>query len=667
MMAVANNAQTDAELAHMEVVFSFTEVAGVLKGERFAAGARNLFDTFATKGSDGVARVGSNGFLRLAMQSKLAPKYMSNMDVLRCVEMAKFLARMEQDKLEREHKLAQMRRAAAPRQVSAQTDASSASEQAEIATRLHESRKKHFDKRRDKYQAMGLVDEKTGQAFFKPRLVSKPPVRGGVASTPFVAADHMDEKDEAIHRSHRNSIGDECDSEHGEWRNRFEKLHAEATSQQARKAARERATVIAHKRLAAAPKASNRTKRVFARKLTLELRDAFVKSCIAAGNDRGDTLSRAQTKSFLESLIGLVPAAQQRTKADQDLIESVLGIISNGGGAKEIDEPSFTQFARAVALHDPVATRSLKRLDPAEEVLRDFRLRLMAQRKFAQALRQKANAEAAAAVRPSFAPSLCPHSRELDDRRKSRDAAALTREQDLLQRTDKVQRAIEEKRKASLASAAEDKECTFRPKISPHNPHYPVPLPRAHRLCQRQHHHHLHHHHEDSDETEEDDVESKTESDFDRRSIRSRTSGASRRPVDTKGLASQQMARPFTYSSMAAERQKKYNKPHWVPAAKPQEPSFKQEKSHALATNADEENSTEENETMSVCSAQSGESDELLFYADVQVRKHVHRIPVYENDDLRKVAARFSALHGLNVRVEQALFTHLTSLIESFP
>jgi len=78
---------------------------------------------------------------------------------------------------------------------------------------------------------------------------------------------------------------------------------------------------------------------------------------------------------------------------------------------------------------------------------------------------------------------------------------------------------------------------------------------------------------------------------------------------------------------------------------------------HEEETKEDEGSVLTAGSTMSSTSSNSA----LLFCADVQVRNHVHRIPVFENEDLSKVAARFAALHNLDINAERALHNFLKS------
>lgn len=881
--------QDQNDLEYARVLFTFTEVAKVLKGKTFLQGVKKLFADYGAIGSDGVQRVGSNGFLKLTMEGKLVPSIISNMDVLQCVEicldrgsmerahhsgllfdtfveclgrlamcaytgvtpdqvaellmlqldqftrcltsrgviqrstrllnnraqaeieaiaqkrrqgeqngvtvhssrsqkrehepfagqkqklsvkpsehvfltkdsdevpsplsgsnipvprmapppspqsgnfsdddslvigsvsewavkqksvfaprstcspnpedkMESFLRRMEQDKLEREEKISQMRRVAIRENSTPTTKNTSlsAEKQAKTMERLHASRKKHFETKRDKYQTIRTTDAKTGQPLFKPRLISKP-----------------------LEELSRCGTGSSIDSDsvNTQDMNRFDRLHAEALTLQQRKTARLRANEAAQRRLAEAPKSSSRSRQVFAKRIVRDLGEAFESATILADSS---ILNREQATILIGELLGISPV---RTTTDQVFLNDVITYLFAHKSGGSLQKARFLEFAAQVGEHDPASFReNLMPKTDANKRIHEFRQRLMAQRKFAHAMRKS---HVMPDPTPKFVPQLCEKSRDIDEKRKLRDAATLSREQDLIQRRQRSERAIAEMRIASAENDASIKECTFHPKISHRELQPPVPQKRTHRLC-RQSHGGLSH-------TSSADLNSCAGSSMTSRrqscgsihfqsSLQDASSHSGREDLECKSASESHprktsprrkslnastpivrpRARPFTYASMmnpssrsveavdgkdSSGDKEKYSSTvqmHWeaesiTPLRSKESNEYKiyseayepydedlPDDRDDMYTEIGSHSGAQEDQSIAE-SVRSDDSDELLFYADVQVRKQVHRIPVYENDDLRKVAARFSALHNLSARVEQALFAHLVSLIEAFP
>lgn len=61
--------------------------------------------------------------------------------------------------------------------------------------------------------------------------------------------------------------------------------------------------------------------------------------------------------------------------------------------------------------------------------------------------------------------------------------------------------------------------------------------------------------------------------------------------------------------------------------------------------------------------AAAAEEQEAVLYVDVQLRSGCHRIAIYPDDDVGKVASRFCAINGVSAAAEEELFLHLCHLL----
>jgi hypothetical protein len=68
------------------------------------------------------------------------------------------------------------------------------------------------------------------------------------------------------------------------------------------------------------------------------------------------------------------------------------------------------------------------------------------------------------------------------------------------------------------------------------------------------------------------------------------------------------------------------------------------------------------NETSETLVAAADE-EEAVLYVDVQLRFGCHRIAVYADDDVAKVASRFCAINGVSAGAEEELYQHLCHLL----
>ncbi len=570
-----------------------------------------------------------------------------------------------------------------------------ASRQKASSQRLYSSRQDFFEKNVERFSDLLYCDPVTGQPFFQPQLVASSTKRSRAKSVPTINIKNGPEERARTmsvpeprqnvneNRAAAAAAASAEEVEDIRTNSRFHLLYEKAMQTQSNKLGIVKEADGNAIQAANSKKLAPQTEKYFVTKLRRDL------SAVFDALPEGDISVETMLETF-NSLTGALEKSRANAKA-RALSKTLVNYLCNQGEKNVVTRASLRRFIELVTAAPKGATfLSLSRHE--QNTIRHFLQLYNAQKSYSESQRSKAES-----VKYTFKPFICPRSRKLDVERRRKSTLDSSRQVELYLTAEQRNKKLEEK--LAQAKEAELDECTFHPKISKEyvgpgvaSEYAQKEISRFSALLQRS-----------SPRLPKEQGVFWDDHDRPRvpKSAHINSSKSAEIPIGcVKSFMkpteqSKRRASNGTPQAMLSTRKPGGDQVDTIESSMPPPPPPPtylrapiEKKFGKRQLREEEQQEEEEEKGSSVCSESTDRSvgiddwllryadtkskgyeeeersTELLMYVDVQLKHGVERIDVYKNDNVDKIAARFSAIHELNAAMEEQLQKHLHHLVE---